>query len=83
MKRVLYGYTVLNRTRENEARLLQEAKKSTNELDRQFIELEKGDHFPENSNTDVSKLREQLLKHNNDLAEAEERQYQLEYKIEW
>ncbi|XP_059175835.1 coiled-coil domain-containing protein 146-like [Physella acuta] len=75
-------HETLKRTRESEARLLQEAKKSTNELDRQFIELEKGDHFPENSNTDVSKLREQLLKHNNDLAEAEERQYQLEYKIE-
>ncbi|CAL1531513.1 unnamed protein product [Lymnaea stagnalis] len=75
-------HEILKKTRESEAKLLQDAKKSANYLDRQFEELEKGDHFPENSNTEVSKMREQLLKHNNELAQAEERQYQLEYKIE-
>jgi hypothetical protein len=52
-------------------------------MDRQKVELEKADMFPESSNTEVSKLRENLLKHNNDLAQTDERQYQLEYKLEW
>ncbi|XP_013065193.2 coiled-coil domain-containing protein 146-like [Biomphalaria glabrata] len=75
-------HETLKRTRENESRLLQEAKKFANDLDKQCEELEKGDNFPENSNTEVSKMREQLLKYNNDLIEAEDKQYQLEYKIE-
>ena len=53
------------------------------ELEGQKTELEKADDFPDNSNSEVSKLRQQLLKHNNELAQAEERQYQLDYKIEW
>ena len=71
-----------HRTRSNEAVLLQQAKTYTNELDLQRVELEKGDNFPESSNTEVSKLREQLLKYHNDMSQAEEKQYQLEYKIE-
>ena len=70
-------------TRENEGTLLQQAKEFSQELDRQKVELEKADNFPESSNSEVSKLRQQLLKHHNDLAQAEERQYQLDYKIEW
>ncbi|KAH9508117.1 hypothetical protein Btru_054756 [Bulinus truncatus] len=75
-------HETLKRTRENESRLLQEAKRFTNDLDKQCEELDRGDNFPDNSNTEVSKMREQLLKYNNDLIEAEEKQYQLEYKIE-
>ena len=52
------------------------------ELERQTVELEKADNFPESSNSEVTKMREQLLKYNNDLSQAEERQYQLEYKME-
>ena len=70
-------------TRDNESRLLQQAKDYSTNLDKQALELEKADNFPDSSNTEVAKLRQQLLKHNNELAQAEERQYQLEYKIEW
>jgi len=73
---------VLIRTRENELNLLKQTKQYAIELERQKAELEKADNFPESSNTEVSKLREVLLKHNNELAQTEERQYQLEYKIE-
>ena len=73
----------LHSTRDNEVDLLQKAKKYTNELERCKIELEKADNFPDSSNTEVSKLRQQLLKYNNDYAQAEERQYQFDYKIEW
>jgi predicted nucleic acid-binding Zn-ribbon protein len=69
--------------RNNEQKLLQLAKDYTNKLAQQKQELDKADLFPENSNTEVSKLRQKLLQHNNDLAETEERQYQLDYKITW
>lgn len=75
-------HETLKRTRSNEGVLLQQAKTYTNELEVQRVELEKGDNFPESSNTEVSKLREQLLKYHNDMSQAEEKQYQLEYKIE-
>ncbi len=70
-------------TRDNEGKLLQDAKQYTSDLEKAKVELEKADNFPESSNTEVSKLRQQLLKHNNDLKQADERQYQLDYKIEW
>ena len=73
---------IYSRTREHERTLLEEAKDYTSELERQKIEIEKGDNFPESSNSEVSKLRQQLLKYNNDLAQTDERQYQLEYKLD-
>ena len=69
-------------TRQSEADLLRNAKEYTNELDKQQQELEKADNFPDSSNTEVSKMRQQLLKYNNDLKQAQDRQYQLEYQIE-
>ena len=74
---------MFHRTRDNELKLLKQAKDFTTEMDRQKIELDKADMFPESSTTEVSKMRESLLKHHNELAQAEEKQYQLEYKIEW
>ena len=70
------------RTRENETRLLQQAKECVIELEKQKGELEKADNFPESSNTEVTKMRQQLLKYNNEYKQAMERQYQLEYQIE-
>ena len=52
------------------------------ELEKQKGELEKADNFPESSNTEVTKMRQQLLKYNNEYKQAMERQYQLEYQIE-
>jgi len=72
----------LKRTRNNETDLLKQAKEYTAELDRQRSELERADMFPESSNTEVSKMRQQLLKYNNEYKQALERQYQLEYQIE-
>jgi len=52
-------------------------------LEKCKIELEKADNFPDSTNTEVSKLRQQLLKYSNDLAQVEERQYHFDYKVEW
>ena len=67
----------------NEQRLLQQAKSFTNQLTEQKRDLEQADMFPDNSNTEVSEMREKLLNYHNDLAAAEERLYLLNYKIEW
>ncbi|KAJ8301978.1 hypothetical protein KUTeg_020965 [Tegillarca granosa] len=76
-------HETLKKTRDNETKLLQNAKDHTVELEKQRAELEKADNFPESAaNTEVTKLRQQYLKHTNELAQAEERQYQLAYKIE-
>ncbi|KAL4226619.1 hypothetical protein ACF0H5_014602 [Mactra antiquata] len=75
-------HEILKSTRESETNLLKQAKDYTVDLDRQRIELEKADNFPDGSNTEVSKMRQQLLKYNNELKQAQERQYQLEYQIE-
>ena len=72
----------LKSTREQESSLLHEAKEMHQEVQHQRAELEKGDSFPDGDNTEVNKLRQELLKHHNELAQADERQYQLEFKLE-
>ena len=52
-------------------------------MENQDTELDKADEFPEGSNTEVSQLRTQLLQYRNELAQVEEREYQMNYKIEW
>lgn len=73
---------MFSRMFENEKKLLREAKEFTQELEKQRVELERADNFPEAYNTEPAKLREQLLKYVNELAETEERQSRLEYKME-
>ncbi|XP_025107838.1 coiled-coil domain-containing protein 146-like isoform X2 [Pomacea canaliculata] len=75
-------HETLKRMFENEKKLLREAKEFTQELEKQRVELERADNFPEAYNTEPAKLREQLLKYVNELAETEERQSRLEYKME-
>ncbi|XP_006816366.1 coiled-coil domain-containing protein 146-like [Saccoglossus kowalevskii] len=75
-------YKTLAKTRDSESTLLQEAKDFTAELERQRLELEKADNFPESSNTEVTKLRTQLLKHRNEYDETEERNFQYDFQIE-
>jgi len=72
----------LTATREQESSLLRQAKEMHQEVQRQRGELEKGDNFPDGDNTEVNKLRQELLKYHNELAQADERQYQLEFKLE-
>ncbi|RXM36682.1 Coiled-coil domain-containing protein 146 [Acipenser ruthenus] len=62
--------------------MLQDAKHFTAEIERQKQELERADHFPEGFDTEASKMRQQLLKFQNDLNEAEEIDYNLQYKLE-
>ncbi|XP_072181857.1 coiled-coil domain-containing protein 146-like [Diadema setosum] len=75
-------HKTLARTRESELGLLQMAKELTQSMEKQSIELEKADNFPDSSNSETSKLRAKLLKHNNEIDQAEERNYQYDFKIE-
>ncbi|MEE6481405.1 hypothetical protein FKM82_012853, partial [Ascaphus truei] len=79
-------YTILHETlkslQESEIQLLQDAKRFTYQLEQQQQELDKADQFPEAFTTDVSRMRQQLLNYNNDLNEAEEREYRLQYKLD-
>ena len=72
----------LKTTRGSESSLLHKAKDMHQEVQKQRAELEKGDNFPECENNEVNKLRQELLKHHNELAQADERQYQLEFKLD-
>ncbi|XP_072257827.1 coiled-coil domain-containing protein 146 [Pyxicephalus adspersus] len=76
-------YETLKSIQESEIQLLQDAKQFTHKLEQQQHELQKADQFPDSSNTEVSRMREQLLKYNNDLREAEDREYRLQYQLEW
>ncbi|CAH2275721.1 Hypothetical predicted protein [Pelobates cultripes] len=75
-------YNTLKSLQESEIQLLQDAKRFSYKLEQQQKELEKGDNFPEGCNTEVSRMRQKLLKYNNDLNEAEEREYRLQYNLE-
>ncbi|XP_072097721.1 coiled-coil domain-containing protein 146 isoform X1 [Mobula birostris] len=66
-------HEALKRTQESEIKLLKDIKFFTAELEHQRQELDKGEQFPESYNTDVSKLRQQLLHFQNDLNQTEER----------
>lgn len=72
----------LQTTREAESALLSKAKDLHQEVEKQRAELEKADNFPEGEITEVSRLRQDLLKHSNELAQADERQYQLNFILE-
>jgi hypothetical protein len=52
-------------------------------LERQQRDLETAEQFPEGPDTEVSRMRQQLLKFHNDLHQAEERDYQMNYQLEW
>ncbi|KAG9339122.1 hypothetical protein JZ751_024153, partial [Albula glossodonta] len=67
---------------ESEIRQLQDAKRFTAELEKQQRELEKADRFPEGVNTEVGRMRRQLLIYLNNIREAEEMEYQLQYQME-
>lgn len=69
-------------TRETERSLLTQAKDLHQEVEKQRSELEICDNFPEGDVTEVSKLRQELLKHSNELALADERQYQLNFILD-
>ena len=69
-------------TRESETLLLLKAKELLQHVQKQRSELEKADNFPEDEATEVSRLRQEFLKHSNELAQADERQYQLDFVLD-
>ncbi|XP_044534986.1 coiled-coil domain-containing protein 146 [Gracilinanus agilis] len=78
-------YTLLHEmvisTQESELQLLDDAKKFTVEIEKLQKNLEEADKFPEGVRTEVSKMREQLLKYQNELNAAKEREFQMQYKL--
>lgn len=75
-------YDTLKQSRENEFRLLQQAKRYTGEVENQQDQLAKAEKFPDGCNTEVSRLREQLLKYRNEEIQSNERNYETSYQIE-
>ncbi|XP_032895751.1 coiled-coil domain-containing protein 146 [Amblyraja radiata] len=66
-------HETLKRTQESEIKLMKDIKFFTAELEYQRQELEKGEQFPECYDTEVNKLRQQLLHFQNDLNQIQER----------
>ncbi|KAL3853073.1 hypothetical protein ACJMK2_016653 [Sinanodonta woodiana] len=75
-------YETLKGSRDNMTKLLRQARDYSSVLEKQRVDLEKADTFPDGENTEVSKLRQQLLKYRNEYKQAEDREYQLQYKLE-
>ena len=69
--------------RNNELRLLQQAKEFANQLVEQKRDLERADTFPDNCDSEVLQLRAKLLGYQNDLDVTEDRLDRLNFKIEW
>ncbi|KFP88038.1 PREDICTED: coiled-coil domain-containing protein 146 [Apaloderma vittatum] len=79
-------YTLLHKTvislQESEIQLLQEAKRLSVELEQQQHELEKAEQFPEESSSEVSRIRQQLLSCQNEYNAIKEREYEIQSKVE-
>ncbi|XP_043353474.1 coiled-coil domain-containing protein 146 isoform X3 [Dermochelys coriacea] len=78
-------YTALHETvislQESEIQLLQEAKHFTVEIEQQKQALEKADQFPEGFTSEVSRMRQQLFKYQNEYTAIKEREYELQYRL--
>ncbi|XP_010209336.1 PREDICTED: coiled-coil domain-containing protein 146 [Tinamus guttatus] len=79
-------YALLHKTvislQESEIQLLQEAKHLSVELEQQQRELEKAEQFPEESSSEASRMRQQLLKYQNECSAIKEREYIIQSKVE-
>ncbi|KAM6383305.1 coiled-coil domain-containing protein 146 [Alca torda] len=79
-------YTLLHNTvislQESEIQLLQEAKRFSAELEQQQHDLEKAEQFPEESSSEVSRIRQQLLSCQNEYNAIKEREYEIQIKME-
>ncbi|KFP63816.1 Coiled-coil domain-containing protein 146 [Cariama cristata] len=79
-------YTLLHNTvrslQESEIQLLQEAKRLSVELEQQQHELEKAEQFPEESSSEVSRIRQQLLSCQNEYNSIKEKEYEIQFKME-
>ena len=70
-----------DRSRLHETQSLTEAKQCQEVLDMQLQELDRCEAFPQTIDNEVMRLREQLLKYNNELAQITDREYQLAYLV--
>uniref|UniRef100_A0A8C9EEE0 Coiled-coil domain containing 146 n=1 Tax=Phocoena sinus TaxID=42100 RepID=A0A8C9EEE0_PHOSS len=78
-------YTLLHDTvismQESEVQLLQEAKHFTEQIQQQEFHLKQADNFPQAFTTEVSKMREQLLKYQTEYSAVEEREFHNQYRL--
>nr|XP_012321988.1 coiled-coil domain-containing protein 146 isoform X3 [Aotus nancymaae] len=78
-------YTLLHdavmSTQESEVQLLQNAKCFTEQIQQQQFHVQQADNFPEAFSTEVSKMREQLLKYQNEYNAAKEREFHNQYRL--
>ncbi|XP_048355860.1 coiled-coil domain-containing protein 146 [Sphaerodactylus townsendi] len=65
----------------SEIQLLHDAKCFTVQLENQQYELEKADQFPEGSTSEVSKMRQQYLRYLNEYNAIQEREYEIQYRL--
>ncbi|XP_073891786.1 coiled-coil domain-containing protein 146 isoform X8 [Macaca fascicularis] len=68
-------------TQESEVQLLQNAKRFTEQVQQQQFHLQQADNFPEAFSTEVSKMREQLLKYQNEYNAVKEREFHNQYRL--
>lgn len=59
--------------------LLENAKRFTEQIQEQQVRLQQADNFPSVFTTEVCKLREQLLKYQNEYTAVQEREYHTQY----
>lgn len=78
-------YTMLHdmvvSTQQSELQLLENAKLFTEQIQQQLVRLQQADDFPNAFSTEVCKLREQLLKYQNEYSAAQEREYHNQYRL--
>ncbi|XP_055276673.1 coiled-coil domain-containing protein 146 isoform X4 [Moschus berezovskii] len=68
-------------TQESEVQLLQDAKRFTEQIQEQQFHLQQADDFPQAFTTEVSKMREQLLKYQNEYNAVKEREFHNQYRL--
>lgn len=61
--------------------LLENAKRFTEQIQQQQVRLQQADDFPNVFTTEVCKLREQLLKYQNEYTAVQEREYHTQYRL--
>lgn len=70
-------------SQESEMQLLREAKAFRTKLEQQNQELQKAELFPDEQDTEVSDVKQKLLQFYNELKEYEERDYHMQFQLEW
>ncbi|XP_004602188.2 coiled-coil domain-containing protein 146 [Sorex araneus] len=68
-------------TQQSEISLLQNVRYYTEQIRQQQFHLEEAENFPDAFTTEVSKMREQLLKYQNEFNAAKERDYHNQYRL--